>query len=107
MSVDSQMLALKAMFDPALARDMDVRLELRLGEDRFQVEVAAGRIELGRGGTARPDAVVETDQGTLAALVWGGRELAEAAGAGDLTIAGDAAAVERFLGLFPMPVPAA
>jgi hypothetical protein len=43
----------------------------------------------------------------LAALLWGGRSLADAQRSGTMTIEGDKAAVERFVRLFPMPEPAA
>ena len=69
--------------------------------------VADGRLEVERGGVERPDATVETDSGTLAALVYEGRSLAEALRSGDLRLEGDRSAVERFLSLFPLPEPAA
>jgi DNA-binding HxlR family transcriptional regulator len=47
------------------------------------------------------------DPATLAALVYNGRPLAEARRSGDVEIEGDESAVERFLGLFPLPEPAA
>jgi putative sterol carrier protein len=67
----------------------DARYELRLGEPRFRVEVADGRIELGRGGADQPDATIETDPATLAAMLSGGRQLGEALRSGDVRIAGE------------------
>jgi ubiquinone biosynthesis protein UbiJ len=69
--------------------------------------VTDGRFEIARGGAEQPDATIETDAGTLAALVYDGRQLAEAVRSGDLKIEGDESAVERFLGLFSLPEPAA
>jgi ubiquinone biosynthesis protein UbiJ len=66
-----------------------------------------GRFEIARGSAEKPDATIETDAGTLAALVYEGRELAEALRAGEVKIEGDEAAVERFVTLFPLPEPAA
>ena len=40
-------------------------------------------------------------------MVWKGRDLGEALRAGELAIEGDRGAVERLLGLFPQPAPAA
>ena len=44
---------------------------------------------------------------TLASVLWGAQPLADAQRSGRLTIEGDAAAVERFVRLFPIPEPAA
>jgi len=105
--VDSIVLALRTMFDPQAADDLRASYELRLGEDRFRTEVADGHFEITRGGTERPDATIETDPATLAALVFEGRQLTEALRSGDLKIEGDEIAVERFLDLFALPEPVA
>lgn len=106
MSVDALVLSFRTMFDPRAAGGLSASYELRLGEDRFRATVGGGRFEISRGVADRPDAIVETDPGTLAALVYGGRGLSEALRSGDLEIEGDRTAVERFLGLFPLPEPA-
>jgi DNA-binding HxlR family transcriptional regulator len=107
LGVDSLILALRTMFDPHAADGLRASYELRLGEDRFRVEVADGRFEVVRGSSDRPDATIETGPGTLAALVFNGRQLAEALRSGDLKLEGDKSAVARFLSLFPLPEPAA
>ncbi len=66
-----------------------------------------GRFEVVRGVAERLDTVIETDPATLAALVYEGRDLAEALRSGEVKIEGDESAVTRFLGLFPLPEPAA
>jgi DNA-binding HxlR family transcriptional regulator len=106
-SADSVMLALGTFFDSGAAGDLVARYELRLGEHAFDVRVADRTIELGREPAADPDARIQTDPDTLRALIWNGRELADALRAGDITIDGDERAVVRFLGLFPQPQPAA
>jgi DNA-binding HxlR family transcriptional regulator len=75
--------------------------ELRLGEHTFSARVADGRLEVARESADRPDATIETEPGTLAAVLWHGRA------ARGLAIEGDRAAVTRFLTLFPAPEPAA
>jgi DNA-binding HxlR family transcriptional regulator len=105
--VDSTVLALRSRFDPSAAHGLRAGYELRLGEDRFRIEVADDRIDLARGDAHQADATIGTDPGTLAAVLWGGRPLADAQRSGTMTIEGDKAAVERFLRLFPMPEPAA
>ncbi len=105
--VDSIILALRTMFDPLAADGLSASYELRLGEDRFRAVVADGRFEIARGSADRPDATIETDPGTLAALVFDGRQLAEALRLRDIKIEGDESVVARFLTLFPLPEPAA
>ncbi len=107
LGVDSLVLSFRTMFDPRAADGLTASYELRLGEDRFHAVVDDGRFEVTRGVTHRPDATIETDPATLAALVYEGRGLDEALGSGDIRIEGDGSAVARFLGLFPLPEPAA
>jgi DNA-binding HxlR family transcriptional regulator len=101
--VDAVVIALKSLFAPAAAESMAASYELRLGEQRFRLGVADGRIEIARGSAPAPDATLETDPGTLASVLWHGRKLDEARRAGDLAIAGDRTAVTRLLALFPLP----
>jgi DNA-binding HxlR family transcriptional regulator len=105
-SVDAEILALRTMFDPELAEGIDATYEIRLGEERFRVRIAERRIEAVRGSVAEPDAVIETDPETLAAVVLEGGDLDDAERSGGFRIEGDRAAVERFVELFPMPEPA-
>jgi DNA-binding HxlR family transcriptional regulator/putative sterol carrier protein len=106
-SADSIILALRARFDSGAAHGLRASYELRLGEDRFRIEVADDEIEAARGGAHQADATIDTDPGTLDAVLWGGQSLAGAQRSGRMTIEGDKAAMERFVRLFPMPEPAA
>jgi DNA-binding HxlR family transcriptional regulator len=106
-SAASIILALRARFDPGAAHGLRAGYELRLGEDRFRIEVSDDQLEVARGDAGQADATIDTDPDTIGAVLWGGRSLADASRSGDLTIEGDKAAVERFLRLFPMPEPAA
>jgi DNA-binding HxlR family transcriptional regulator len=101
-SADSVVLALRARFDPGAADGLRARYDLRLGEDRFRIEVADDRIEAVRGDADHADATIDTDPDTLNAVLWKGRSLAAAKRSGKLTVAGDAAAVARFVRLFPL-----
>jgi DNA-binding HxlR family transcriptional regulator/putative sterol carrier protein len=107
LGVDSLILSFRTMFDPDRAEGLDALYEFRLGEDRFRAEVVEGRLEIARGTAEQPDATVEADAGTLAALVYDELELDDTLSSGDLSIEGDRAVVERFLALFPLPEPAA
>jgi DNA-binding HxlR family transcriptional regulator len=106
LGVDSLILSFRTMFDARAAEGFGASYELRLGEESFRAEVAEGRFEVARGSAEEPDAIIESDAGTLAALVYEGRQLAEALRRGDVRIEGDEEAVERFLSLFSLPEPA-
>jgi DNA-binding HxlR family transcriptional regulator len=99
MSIDSHVMAMRTMFDPQQASDLDATLELRLGADVFCARVTGGEFSIERKEGADPDVTVETEAATLAGLLWGGLPPSEA----DVTITGDHAVFERFLVLFPLP----
>jgi DNA-binding HxlR family transcriptional regulator/putative sterol carrier protein len=103
---DSVALALRTLFDPAAADGLRATYGLRLGNDRFRIEVGDGAIEVVRGDADQADATIATDPDTFGAILWEGRSLADAQGAGELSVEGDAAAAERLVGLFPMPASA-
>jgi DNA-binding HxlR family transcriptional regulator/putative sterol carrier protein len=107
LGVDSLVLSFRTMFDSRAAQGLKASYELRLGEDVFRAVVANGWFEIVRGDAERPDAIISTDAGTLAALVYEGRELAEALRSGEVKVEGDESAVARFVTLFPLPEPAA
>jgi DNA-binding HxlR family transcriptional regulator len=101
--VDAVVIALKTLFDPGAADGHTGSYELRLADQRFRIGVADGAIAIARGEAPAPDAMIETDPGTLAAVLWHGRGLEAARRAGDLTIEGDRRAAARLLALFPLP----
>ena len=101
--VDSTVLALKTLFDAAAAKDLDATYELRLDGQRFRVQVAEGRLDIVRGSADKPDAAIETDPGTLTALLWQGLDLKEAERSGSVSVEGRKAAVTKLLRLFPLP----
>jgi DNA-binding HxlR family transcriptional regulator len=104
--IDSLVLSFRTMFDPVAAENLRANYELRLGEDVFRAMVADGRFVIARGSAERPDAIIEADAATLAALIYENRQLTEAMRSGDIQIEGDVSAVARFLNLFPLPEPA-
>jgi alkyl sulfatase BDS1-like metallo-beta-lactamase superfamily hydrolase len=105
-SADSVVLALRARFEPGPAAGLRATYELRLGDDRFRIDVADREISVARGDAHRPDATIDTDPDTLTAVLWEGRPLADAQRSGELAVEGDEAAVTRFVHLFPAPGPA-
>ncbi len=106
-SADALVMSFQAMFDPTRDPDLRAHLALRFGDDRFQVAVADGQIHVERGSArGTPDVAVVADPNALAAVVYGGRKLAEALRAGELTVEGDKALLKRFVALFPLPASA-
>jgi DNA-binding HxlR family transcriptional regulator/putative sterol carrier protein len=106
MSLDAHVLSLRTLFDPVRAGDFAARVELRLGEHRFRVEIADGRVEAGYGELPDADAAIETDPATLIQVLHGHRTLDDALAAGELRIEGDKRTARRFAQLFPLPAPA-
>jgi DNA-binding HxlR family transcriptional regulator len=104
--VDGLMVSFRTMFDPGAAGDLEASYELVLGDQAFGLEVEGGGIRVYRGAPSDPDARIETDVDTLAALVYEGGDLDEALRVGDAKIGGDRSAIERLMGLFPLPEPA-
>src|SRR5437762_2831285 len=60
---DSMILALRSRFEPGATDGLRARYELRLGEDRYRVDVAGDELEVARGDADRADATIETDPG--------------------------------------------
>ena len=102
---DSIVLALRSLFDPGSERDQHVDCGLRLGEDRFHVRIDGERLELGRGAVEETDIAIDTDPGTLAAVISKQLTLNEAVSSEAMRIEGGKQAVARFLRHFPMPSP--
>ncbi len=103
---DSVILALRSLFDEEAAGELTATYELRIGEDRFRVEITDGKLGLGRGATEDPAAAIAlADAPTFAAILAGQIPLNEALAAGTAQLEGSKQAAKRFLRLFPMPEP--
>ena len=99
LSVDALMVALEATFVPAKAAELRASYELRLGEQRFSVDVEDGTMAIARTSTRKPDVVITTDAATLRALVFGDQKLAGA----PVEIRGDARLGRAFFRMFARP----
>jgi DNA-binding HxlR family transcriptional regulator len=105
---DSIVLALRSLFDAEAAGDLEATYELRIGEERFRVEIADGELDLGRGPASGPAASITVAEApTLAAVLTGQLPLGDALSSGTIQIEGGKQSAKRFLGLFPMPEPCA
>jgi DNA-binding HxlR family transcriptional regulator/putative sterol carrier protein len=101
----SIVLALRSLFDAEAANGLAATYELRLGEETFHVDIADGKLELSRGEAEAPDVTIETDPGTLAALLTAQLPLAQVLASGAAHVKGGTKEARRFLALFPMPEP--
>jgi DNA-binding HxlR family transcriptional regulator len=100
---DALAIALKSLFAPSATDGLPATYELRLGEDRFRVQVVGGRLDIARGSAESADATIEADPEALATVLWHGRKLSAARRAGEITVSGNEEAVARFLAMFPLP----
>jgi len=105
-NTDSIVLALRSLFDPERAGELEASYELAVGDERFHVAVADGELELGRGPAEDAAAAIEVDEaGTLAAVLTGQLPLEAAVESGAAKVGGSKREAKRFLRLFPMPEP--
>jgi DNA-binding HxlR family transcriptional regulator/putative sterol carrier protein len=104
-SADSLMFALRARFDAAADPELSAAYQVRLGDDVFDVRVAAGVVTVRRGEAEHPDAVVDTDVRTFGDLVHGRITAADATAASRLKVTGDSPRVDRLLSALTTPRP--
>ncbi|MFC9361906.1 winged helix-turn-helix transcriptional regulator [Rhodococcus sp. NPDC057014] len=100
-SNETTVLSMRTMLEDVPLGDVNVRLELRLGEgDVIRIDTTDGLV-IERGSAVDPDAVVTAESTVFTSMAFYGRDLDEAIDAGDATVDGDRNAVRRFLGLLP------
>ena len=97
---DALAVALKTLYEPG---GTGVTVALRLGDQEFRAAHDGKTFELTRGADPDATAAIEAEPGPLAAVLWHGRDLAEAERAGDVAITGSRRAATRFLARFPLP----
>jgi DNA-binding HxlR family transcriptional regulator len=105
-SIDSLLLSLRSLFDPQAASGFSATITLRVEGRLFHVEIIDDELRLAGGEASQPAATLDTDRQTLAALLYGGRQLDEALHTGEATVTGSVQVVARLLELFPLPEPA-
>jgi DNA-binding HxlR family transcriptional regulator len=97
LSADAAVVAMRTMFDPAAAGDIEAAYELRLGDRSFAIRISDGRLHAHQGTVDGAVAMIDTDSATLASVLWHGRSLDDAIAAGVLSVHGDRAAVSRLV----------
>ncbi len=105
---DSIVLALRSLFDPDAAGDLEATYELQSGTERYRVGISAGEVELAREVPAEPLlSIAVPDAPALAAILTAQLPLDDALASGAAQLEGSKQAAKRFLRLFPMPEPCA
>lgn len=107
LSAASVLLSFGTMIDAKRAKGFDATVGLRLGGDTFVARVRHGEIAIRRGELEGVDVTIACEPAALAAVVYGGRPLADARADGSVTVEGDRAAAKAFLTLFRLPPKAA
>jgi DNA-binding HxlR family transcriptional regulator/putative sterol carrier protein len=102
-TMSTLVMGMRTMFQPDAAAGLNLTYELRLGAERFRVHVENARLEVTRGATTQPDAILTSDVGTLKRLIFEGLTLEDALDSGKLEVSGDLARVAELLELFKMP----
>ncbi|WP_448615096.1 winged helix-turn-helix transcriptional regulator [Modestobacter sp. URMC 112] len=103
LSATAFVLSLRTNADPDRTAGSAGSWALRVGDLELHARVVDGTFTVEPGSAPSPDACLAGTPEALAALVYGGRPLADAVSTGEVTVTGDLAAAERFLGLFTLP----
>jgi DNA-binding HxlR family transcriptional regulator len=103
LSAASLMMSFRTMFDPDLAKGLELVAGFRVGVENFTMKVGGGAITAGRGLAEGADFALSAPVASvIAGAVYGKVAIAELAGAG-LELSGDKAAAMRFIDLFHLP----
>ena len=103
LSASAVLLALKTVFDPAAAVDVDAIVAVRIDGDWFLVTIAGRSIDIAHGRADDPTVTLQTDAATLRSVAFGREPIAAAERDGRLTVGGDRELAERFTRMFPRP----
>lgn len=99
----SYALTLKTFFRAEQAQGLDETYELHVDKERLAVRIHDGEIDVRQGLAEEPDMVLRTDMQTYMGLLSGALTPAGARAQELIEVEGDAAALERFLGLCRLP----
>lgn len=102
-SAVSIMQSFETMFDPALAGDATMSVGFVFGDEPFVVQIEKGAITTRRGPTDAADVVLTTQPPLVAACVYGKVPPAAFEADGLMTLNGDRAVFDRFVGFFNLP----
>jgi DNA-binding HxlR family transcriptional regulator len=100
LSANAYLVAMRALFQPDAAAELDTCYELRVGNQIFEVRIANGRCSTREGQPSAPDAILTMDVSALGALLGGTLSPAEAHQTRRIRIEGDPDALETFARVF-------
>jgi DNA-binding HxlR family transcriptional regulator len=103
LSAASIMMSFRTMYSREQAKGEAVTLGFRFGDEAFVVDFGPDGIRVRRGEPEGCALGVLTNPISLASVVYGGRPLSDAEASGELTLTGDRAVFDRFVGWFPLP----
>jgi DNA-binding HxlR family transcriptional regulator len=103
LSAASMMMSFRTMYARDRAAGIDAEIGFRFGAESFVAHLTGEGIAVRRDDPEGRALLFDTDQMTLASVVYGGRPIADAEGAGAMRVVGDRALAERFATLFPLP----
>lgn len=103
LSAASLLLSFRTMISAKRVKDAEATVGLRLDGDDFVARVHDGGITIRRGDSRDAEAALTGRAVALAAVVYGGRALADAEDDGELAIAGNRALARRFVTWFVLP----
>jgi DNA-binding HxlR family transcriptional regulator len=103
LSAASLLMSFRTMYSSARAKNERTMIGFRLGADGFVVDFGLEGVRPRRAEPQGCALTVAADPMALAALVYGGRPIADAQASGDLTLTGDRQLFNRFVTWFPLP----
>ncbi|HEX3862829.1 MAG TPA: winged helix-turn-helix transcriptional regulator [Stellaceae bacterium] len=103
LSAASVMMSFRTMYSAARAGGEAATIGFRFGDDVFVVDFGPDGIHTRRAEPEKCRLVVSANPMSLASVVYGGRPVLDAEASGELTLAGDSALFDRFVGWFPLP----
>jgi DNA-binding HxlR family transcriptional regulator len=99
-SVHALSLGLRGMFHPDRARGHTARYELRIDGQHLPVSIDDGALRFDNPDGSQANVVIETDAGTMFAMLTGRRTLREAISTGDAGVEGRRTEAQQFFEIF-------
>ena len=103
LSAASIMMSFRTMYSRERAKGEAATIGFRFGHEVFVVDFGPEDVRARRAEPEGCGLVVSTNPISLASVVYGGRPVSDAEASGELTLTGDRALFDRFIGWFPLP----
>jgi DNA-binding HxlR family transcriptional regulator len=103
LSAASIMMSFRTMYSRERAKGEAATIGFRFGAEAYVVEFGPDGVRARRGEPEECAVLVSTNPMSLASVVYGGRPVSDAEASGELTLTGDRALFDRFVGWFPLP----